>query len=245
MFFVIINQFLDKEVNNQTMSRIWYLENINLFKILCPHKYGRYKDDHAYNVYNNKDYIYFEEDAARKVYLIDKGKVKIGYYTEDGREVVKSILTKGEVFGEKAILGANKRNEFAVSISNVTSICPIAVPVLHDLMRDNQKFTLKVYKFMSFRIQRLERRLQILMFKDTETRLLEFLTELCEDYGFCCEKTGKMKIKHPYTQKDIASLIGSSRPTLNLIMNKLKDRKDIDFRRNEILLLNDALLPAS
>jgi len=226
------------------MSRIWYLENINLFKILCPHKYGMYKDDHSYNLYKNKDYIYFENDAARKVYLIDKGKVKIGYYTEDGREVVKSILTKGEVFGEKAILSENKRNEFAVSISDATSICPIAVPVLHDLMRDNQKFTLKVYKFMSFRIQRLERRLQILMFKDTETRLREFLSELCEDYGFCCEETGKMKIKHPYTQKDIASLIGTSRPTLNLIMNKLKEHKVIDFRRNEILLLHDSLLPS-
>jgi CRP/FNR family cyclic AMP-dependent transcriptional regulator len=227
------------------MSRIWYLENINLFKILCPHKYDEYKDDHTYNLYNNKDYIYFEDDAARKVYLIDKGKVKIGYYTEDGREVVKSILTKGEVFGEKAILGENKRNEFAISLSDATSICPIAVPVLHDLMRGNQKFTLKVYKFMNFRIQRLERRLQILMFKDTETRLLEFLNELCEDYGFCCEKTGKMKIKHPYTQKDIASLIGTSRPTLNLIMNKLKEHKVIDFKRNEILFLNDSIRPAS
>ena len=54
------------------MSRIWYLENINLFKILCPHKYSRYMDDHSYNLYKNKDYIYFENDAARKVYLIDK-----------------------------------------------------------------------------------------------------------------------------------------------------------------------------
>ena len=227
------------------MSRIWYLENIDLFKILCPHKYGKYKDDHTFNNYKNKDYIYIENDASRKVFLIDRGKVKIGYFTEDGTEVVKAILTKGEIFGEKAIFGDVKRNEFAVSISNGTNICPIPVPVLHELMRDNQKFTLKIYKFMSFRIRKLERRLQILLFKDTETRLLEFLNELCEDYGFCCEKTGKTKIKHPYTQKDIASLIGTSRPTLNLIMNKLKDSKVIDFKRNEILLLKDLVGSAS
>ena len=220
------------------------MDNINLFKILCPHKYGAFKGGHSFNLYNNKDYIYFEDDAARKVFLIDKGKVKIGYYTEDGREVVKAILTKGEVFGEKAILGQDKRNEFAISIKDSTSICPIAVPVLHELMRENQTFTLKVYKFMSFRIQKLERRLKILLFKDTETRLLEFLNELCEDYGICCEKTGKMKIKHPYTQKDIASLIGTSRPTLNSLMNKLKEGEVIDFRRNEILLLKDDLVPA-
>ena len=227
------------------MSQIWYLENIDLFKILCPHKYGRFKDGHNFNVYQKKDYIYFEQDASRKVYLIDRGKVKIGYFTEEGREVVKAILTKGEVFGEKAILGEEKRSEFAVALSNKTSICPIAVPVLHGLMRENHKFALKVYKFMNFRIQKLERRLQILLFKDTQTRLLEFLSELCKEYGKCCEKTGKTKIQHPYSQKDMASLIGTSRPTLNLVMNKLKEDKVIDFHRNEILVLNDTFVSAS
>ncbi len=227
----------EKKQNKKSMNNIWYLENVNLFKILCPHKFKEYKDCHTFNRYNKNEYVYFEEDASNKVYLIDKGKVKIGYYTEDGNEVVKAILTKGELFGEKSILGEEKRNEFAQSLENNTSICPIVVSTLHELMRNNKTFTLKIYKFINFRIQKLERRLQLLLFKDAKTRLLEFLDELCEDYGICCEKTGKMKIKHPYTQKDIANLIGTSRPTLNLIMNELKNDKVIDFHRNEILLM--------
>lgn len=220
------------------MSKIWYLENVNLFKILCPHKFKEYKDCHNFNHYKKSDYIYFEDDKASKVYLIDKGKVKLGYYTKEGNEIVKAILCKGELFGEKAILGEEKRNEFAQSVDNKTSICPIAVPVLHELMRDNQTFTLKIYKFISFRIRKLERRLQLLLFKDAKTRLLDFLDDLCEDYGVGCEETGGMKIKHPYTQKDIANLIGTSRPTLNLIMNELKEDGTIDFNRNEIFLLH-------
>ncbi|SNR34332.1 Crp/Fnr family transcriptional regulator [Lutibacter flavus] len=219
------------------MSKIWYLENVNLFKILCPHKFAAYKDCHNFTQYSKSDYIYFVEDASTKVFLIEKGKVKLGYYNEDGSEVVKAILCKGELFGEKAILGEEKRNEFAQSIDNSTSICPIGVTTLHDLMRDNQTFTLKIYKFISFRIQKLERRLQILLFKDAKTRLLDFLDELCEDYGMCCEETGGMKIEHPYTQKDIANLIGTSRPTLNLILNELKHDGVIDFNRKAILLL--------
>ena len=104
-------------------------------------------------------------------------------------------------------------------------------------MRENQTFTLKIYKFISFRIQKLERRLQLLLFKDAKSRLLEFLDELCEDYGVCCEYTGKLKAEHPYTQKDIASLIGTSRPTLNLIMNELKEEGVISFKGKEILFL--------
>lgn len=219
------------------MDRFWYLENINVFKILCPHKYKAYKDCHNYDYYQKNDYIYFEEDQANKVYLIDNGKVKLGYYNEDGTEVVKSILGRGELFGENAILGSGNRMEFAKSLSNSTSICPIGVETLHDLMRDNQTFTLKIYKFINFRIRKLERRLKLLLFKDAKTRLTEFLEELCEDYGIDCEKTGGMKVMHHYTQKDIASLIGTSRPTLNIIMNELKEEGVIEFDRNKFILL--------
>ena len=219
------------------MSKLWYLEQVNLFKILCPHKYAAFKDCHNFDQYNKSDYVYFEEDASQKVFLIDKGKVKLGYYTEEGDEIVKAILRRGELFGEKAILGEEKRTEFAQALVDDTVICPVHVNTLHDLMRDNQTFTLKIYKFISFRIRKLERRLRLLMFKDTRTRLLEFLDELCEEYGIGCEETGGTKIEHPYTQKDIASLIGTSRPTLCVILNDLKDEGLLDFNRKEILMM--------
>ena len=148
--------------------------------------------------------------------------------------VVKAILTRGDLFGEKAILGENRRNEFAQSIDNATSICPIGVETMHELMRDNQTFSFKVYKFIGFKFKKLERRLQILLFKDAKTRLNEFLDELCSDYGYDCPKTGDHVVRHPYTQKDIASLIGTSRPTLNILLNELKEEQVLDFNRKEI-----------
>lgn len=216
------------------MKSLWYFDDVNLFKVLCPHKFKTYKKSHDFDAYKKKDYIYFEDDSANKVYLIEKGKVKIGYYSEDGNEVVKAILTRGEIFGETAILGELKRQEFAQSIDNNTSICPVGVTTMHDLMRKNQTFTLKIYKVIGFRLKKLERRLQLLLFKDAKTRLLEFLDELCSDYGYDCEKTGDKVIQHPYTQKDIASLIGTSRPTLNILLNELKDEKVIEFTRKQI-----------
>lgn len=220
------------------MNTIWILEDVNLFNLLCPHKLKKYKACHDFDAYRKSDYIYFEEDAANKVYLIEKGKVKIGYYKEDGTEVVKAILKKGELFGEKAILGEEKRDEFAQSLDNSTSICPVGVDTMHDLMRDNKTFSLRIYKFIGYKFRKLERRLQLLLFKDSKTRLLEFLNELCTDYGYNCEKTGDQIINHPYTQKDIASLIGISRPTLNILMNELKEASIIDFNRRQIRIFS-------
>ena len=216
------------------MKSLWFFDDVNLFKVLCPHKFKAYKADHDFDAYKKKDYIYFEDDSANKVYLIEKGKVKIGYYSEEGDEVVKAILTRGELFGETAILGESKREEFAQSIDNTTSICPIGVDTMHDLMRNNQTFSFKIYKVIGFKLRKLERRLQLLLFKDAKTRLVEFLDELCDDYGYDCPKSGDHVIKHPYTQKDIASLIGTSRPTLNILLNELKEEKVIEFSRKEI-----------
>jgi CRP-like cAMP-binding protein len=222
------------------MKSIWFFEDVNLFKVLCPHKFKAYKNDHDFDAYKKKDYIYFEEESANKVYLIEKGKVKIGYYTEEGNEIVKAILSRGELFGERAILGENKRDEFAQSLDNNTSICPIAVQTMHDLMRDNQTFSFKIYKIIGFKLQKLERRLQILLFKDAKTRLLEFLNELCEEYGHDCETTGDKIINHPYTQKEIACLIGISRPTLNILINELKEENILDFNRKQIRIYKKA-----
>lgn len=216
------------------MNSIWIFEDVNLFNLLCPHKFKEYKTCHSFDAYKKSDYIYFESDAANKVYLIENGKVKIGYYNEDGLEIIKAILSRGELFGEKAILGEETRDEFAQSIDNATSICPVGVDTMHELMRNNKSFSFKIYKFIGFKFKKLERRLQLLLFKDSKTRLLEFLDELCSDYGYNCDKTGDNIIKHPYTQKDIASLIGISRPTLNTLLNDLKDNKVIDFNRKEI-----------
>lgn len=216
------------------MESVWFLEKVNMFSLLCPHKVKKYNDDHELDKYKNKDYIYFEKDAAQKIYLIAKGKVKIGYYDEQGNEVIKSILSKGELFGEKAILGVEFQNEFAQSIDKVTTICPISIDTVHDLMRDNKTLSVKVYKFLGLRFKKLERRLQLLLFKDAKTRLREFLNELKEEYGYICPDTGMTIVEHPYTQKDIASLIATSRPTLNILMNELQERKVLSFKRNII-----------
>lgn len=218
------------------MSKLWFFEDVKIFGMLCPHKFKKYKQHHRSDHYKKQDFIYYQNDVANKVYIIEKGKVKLGYYTDDGTEIVRAILTKGELFGEKVVLGEEVRNEFAQSLDSRTQLCPVALNTMQDLIRENRPFSIRFYKLIGLRLKRLERRLDLLLFKDTTTRLKEFLNEMADDYGYCCPDTGDTIIKHPYTQKDIANLIGTSRPTLNIIMNELKTLSFLDFSRKEIRL---------
>ncbi|WP_445715357.1 Crp/Fnr family transcriptional regulator [Flavobacterium sp.] len=215
---------------------IWFFDNIDVFQILCPHKYSEFKKDHTFNFFKKGDYIYFEDDIANKVFLVNSGKIKVGYFTEDGDEITTAILSKGQIFGEKALLGEERRNEFAQALDNEVSTCVVTLDIMHELLRQNTEFSISIYKFIGYRFKKLERRLQIMLFKDAKTRLLEFLKELADDYGFKNAVSGDTVIKHPFTQKDIASLIGLSRPTLNILINELQDEKVLTFERKQIIL---------
>ena len=217
-------------------NSIWFFDNIDVFQILCPHKFKEFEKDHSFNFFKKGDYIYFEDDLANKVFLVNSGKIKIGYLTEDGEEIITSILSKGQIFGEKAILGEEKRNEFAKALDNEVSLCVVSLDMMYELLRKNTEFSISIYKFIGYLFKKLERRLQIMLFKDAKTRLLEFLKELSEEHGFKNAVSGDTVIKHPFTQKEIASLIGLSRPTLNILINELQNDKVLSFERKQIIL---------
>lgn len=217
------------------MSNIWCFENVNLYKILCPPKLKGYEENH-FKHYNKGEFVYFQEDLSKTIYLVSKGKVRIVDYTEKGEEVVKAVLTKGEIFGEMAILGEEKRSDFAVAASEDTALCPLKVESMYNLMRTNHRFSLAIHKMIGLRIRRLERRFERLFFKDVKTRLVEFLLELAEDRGI--EGNGIVEIEHFYTQKDMADLIGARRETVVSLLRNLKKEGLIDYKRKKINLLN-------
>lgn len=87
---------------------------------------------------------------------------------------------------------------------------------------------------MGFRLRKMERRIESLVFKDARSRIVEFLKEMAEEKG---QKVGfETMIKNHFTHKDIASLTGTSRQTVTTIMNELREENVITFDRRRILI---------
>ena len=81
---------------------------------------------------------------------------------------------------------------------------------------------------------KLERKLELLVFKDARTRIVEFLKDAAEWKG---KKVGfETLIQTNLTHKDIASLTGTSRQTVTTILNQLKEKNLINFNRKQILI---------
>ena len=212
---------------------MWYLDNINLYEILCPPKIKGYVDKHFIRVQKN-DIIYNQSDPVTKLYLISKGKVKVVHYSEEGNEMIRAILTKGDLFGENALLGEQVQNEEAIAMTDDTQLCPLSVDKMYELMRDNGRFSLEVSKIIGFRLKKMERRLERLLFKDAKTRLIEFIQDLINEQP---ESTGdKIEIPHFYTQSDIANLIGTTRETVTKLFNNFKHKGITEYSRKKIIV---------
>ena len=155
-------------------SNLWYFENVDLYKVLCPHLV---KVDKAHNdkkVYAKGEFIYFPNQKSTTIYLIAQGRVKIGSYTDDGNESVKSILGGGDIFGELALAGEEKRPDFAQVLDDNTAVCQMNIEHMHTLMLNNKPLNLKIYKLIGLRLKKLERRIESMVFKDARTRIIDF-----------------------------------------------------------------------
>lgn len=215
-------------------SSLWYFEDVDLYEILCPMKTPHMEEKHHPTIYAKDEFIYFPEDPSGYIYMIAAGRVKVGSYLDGGKEIVNSILTKGELFGELALAGEERRSDFAQAMDSDTRVCPMTIEDLKALMRDNQDLSLKIFKIMGLRLRKMERRIESLVFKDARTRIVEFLKEMAEEKG---QKVGfETMIKNHLTHKDIASLTGTSRQTVTTVMNELRDQNIINFDRRKILI---------
>lgn len=223
-----------------SQNNIWYFEDIDLYNILCPHKVPSMKDKHTLHKYSKDSFIYFEDDQSDQIYLIAEGRVKIGSYTEDGREITKAILSAGEIFGELGLIGQEKRSDFSQSMDDNTTICPMNIDEMKELMAQNKALNFKIYKLLGLRIKKMERKIESLVFKDSRTRIVEFLRDWANEKG---KKVGfETMMKNYLTHKDIASLTGTSRQTVTTILNELKEKNIINFDRRRILIRDMNLL---
>jgi CRP-like cAMP-binding protein len=218
----------------ENASALWYFESVNLFNILCPHKVKRMALRHEFKSYQRDEYIYFPDQAADYIYIVVSGRVKVGHYTSEGNEIIKAILTEGEIFGELALAGEERRMDYAQALDNKTTICPLSIDELKNLMKQDKELSFRILKLVGLKLMRMERKLESLVFKDVRTRIIEFLKDTAVLNG---RKVGyETMIATRLTHKDIASLTGTSRQTVTTVLNELRDQNLIYFDRRKILI---------
>jgi len=195
--------------------------------------------------YRKGAYIYKAGEPVHFIYFIIEGRIKIESISSTGKRISKALLSNGELFGEMALFGEVERRDYA---------CTLQVTVLHiytreeiqRLLKIDQKFQFLLLNKMANRVINIEQRLTALVFKDSRSRVIEFLVRLGRKEG---ERVGfEILLRNFLPHQEIGYYTATSRQTVTVVLNELKAKNLVHYHRKRLLIrdidkLAEALIP--
>ena len=209
-------------------TKIWYLQNFNLFQGMKESSMDMMEEHSTMKVSAKKEIIYFPEERSDNIYLLKEGKVKISRISEDGKKTTLHLIGPGEIFGESAILGQERRENIAEVVEDAV-ICSINRKMFQDMLTMNPKINLTINKFIGLRIRKIQAHVEDLVFKDAKERVIAFLQRYTTSFG---KKMVDGWMVRPFlTHQEIADLTATSRQTVNSILHDLVEEGEIKYTR--------------
>ncbi|QDS98402.1 Crp/Fnr family transcriptional regulator [Adhaeretor mobilis] len=223
-------------------ERLWFLKRCDLFQRLRPEQLHEVELRSRSREFPRNTPVYLPADQADGVMLLVRGRVKIGSFTEEGKQTILAFIEPGELFGELSLIGAVEREEYAETVEKST-IVMIPREIIQELIRQNPEVSLGVTKLFGLRRQRVERRLKYLLFHSNRERLVHLMLELAETYGRRTPDGVELKIK--LSHQDLASVIGSTRETVTVVLGELQSEGKLKLGRRKIILTELAKMAES
>ena len=214
-------------------ERLWFLKRCDLFQQLSDEQLKALEARSRIRVFPRSSPVYLPSDEANGVLLLVEGRVKIGSFTEEGKQSILCFIEPGELFGELALMGTQQREEFAETLEN-SKIVLIPNEVMQKLLAENPGVSLGITKLMGLRRRRIERRLKYLLFRSNRERLIHLLLELAEQYG--SPAAGGVELKIKLSHQDLANIIGSTRETVTVVLGELQSEGRLKLGRRKIVL---------
>lgn len=176
--------------------------------------------------------VVYAKGGDRKVFMLISGKAKISEINESGDEMIKEIAMPGDLFGDLLFDGESIHYEYAEVISERATYYSFEVTQLSALIRSNPVLMMNYMAKVSDKFKSMESRYVQMVTKDVKSRLLYCFKEWARKEG---KQLGdKVVIKNSLTHNDLANMISTSRQTVTVILNELKESGVINYNRKEI-----------
>lgn len=160
--------------------------------------------------------VLHEGDQSNALYIIESGQVKVSKINEEGKEVVLSILSEGEHFGEMSLIDDEPRSASIITKTN----CEFAMIRKQDfeqVLDANPQLALAMMRSLCQRLRAADRSIESLALMDVYGRIARLLLDSA------IEQDGKQVVPGKLTHKDIAQMVGSSREMVSRIFKDLTD----------------------
>jgi CRP/FNR family transcriptional regulator, cyclic AMP receptor protein len=183
--------------------------------------------------FRRNEVIFHQGDPGDSLHVVAAGAVKILLPSAGGEEAIIATLRPGDFFGELALLDGAPRSATATAVEpSETLVLPRSVfqELLDNItgLRDALLFGL------AYELRRLTGHVEELHFLDLAGRLAMRLTRLAREEE--ADAHGRIRLDWPYTQSDLAAMIGGTRQSVNRLLSILVDEGLISIQPDELII---------
>lgn len=185
--------------------------------------------------YKKNDVILMEEESGTALFVIVTGKVKVARSSSDGREVILTILSDSDFFGEMAILDGLTRSATVTSIEE-TELFLLQRNDFMNLLHEHPEISVALLQEMTKRLRTADMKIKALSLKDAEGKVATVILQLADDIGKI--KQGKVEIDKLPLQQDLANMAGTSRETISRTLHSFVKKGLIELEGSKLKILD-------
>ena len=183
--------------------------------------------------YKRGQVVFHQDDPGSAAYVIETGCVKIVLISAEGEEVVLRVLSSGEVFGELALLTGRPRSASVVAVED-TVAHTLERNAFLSFLQQHPDAAMPIFRVLVDLIHHLTEQVEDLALLDVPRRLERKLLELADTYGQ--QTPDGIRIDVRLNQSELASMIGTSRVSVNNYLSSLERRGIIGRDGQRIVL---------
>lgn len=176
--------------------------------------------------------LFSQYDESDAVYVVCCGVIAMVLGTSDGRELVISEFTAGQMFGELSVLTDRRRSTGAVARA-ASEVLAIPIDVFERAMESTPALMRQVLAMTAKRLRECSARESALAFLDAPGRLVRALLMLNQEAG----GSGTLVI----SQEELAQRVGLTRQTVAKELGRWRRAGWLKTGRGKIMLVD---LPA-
>ncbi|NWF49847.1 MAG: Crp/Fnr family transcriptional regulator [Ignavibacteriaceae bacterium] len=179
--------------------------------------------------------ILSEQESGSALFVIERGKVKISRISADGKEVILSLLSDSDFFGEMAILDGMPRSATVTAVED-TVLFIIQRQNFLDLLKTHPEISISLLQELTRRLRAADVKIKALSLKDAEGKVATVILQLADEIGKI--KNGIVEIEKLPFQHDLANMAGTSRETISRTLHSFAKKGLIELDGTRLKIVN-------
>jgi CRP-like cAMP-binding protein len=215
-----------------TLKKLGRQQGKQLFNQLPEAVAAKYLSHCLTKKYKKKAEIFVPEEHSEYIYLVISGRIRVYLRYPNGKEFTLTLLEGGDTY-------SGHTRAFGQAIAD-SEILFIPVDLFRNLLMEVPSFSMSVIAVLGDSLKNSISTIESLVFKEVNKRLYQFIYGLALSSGR--QEADSFQVTIGLTHQQIATIVGSTRQTVNAFFNSLQKEGILLLGKDKIIIQKFAVI---